>query len=605
MPLSYLRRPLFLLLLVYIGTLLLLHRRGFFAVDPPRELLRWRGLTGCVLSGRVVSPAKEDNRGWKIVLAARTMRGRPFPQKVLVRFPRSGAGGGLRPGQEIECSGRLRLPRPARNPGEFDEKGFLRDRGISWILQAESAAVVSPPPLAWWPKAWAEAVRQSLESFLRRVLPPDEARVFAGLTLGYKGDLRRDWTRAVQDAGAIHLLVPSGAKVAFVMVAVWALAWRLGLGRRGLWAAAVVVGGFYTLMVGADAPYTRALWAGAALGLCRTCGRDAGSFQALVLAAWATLLWDPRELFSVGFHMTYAAVGGLVVAMPSVQEALRGWPRRLRGLLGVCAVSVIVQLMLWPIFANTFGRGAVVGALANLVLVPASGLLMAAGFAAWLAGSCAAGLETWLGAFLGMLARLFLAVCRCFAGLPGAAVDLVPMSGAQIVAYYGAVFGILLLPRWRLALCLIAGSAALLGLAAAYGRWRRPAVSVLLLRLPPAYPALASFPDGSRWLIDPGGRVASVVGALRSRGVRRVDRLVLTAPMPRRAWRRLRERLPFNAVDRVAPPWRLCRGRVCFEFGGPGGPSVRRGEAQYSIIPGRLRRGAVEVWTDGDRAEVH
>ncbi|MDD5657569.1 MAG: ComEC/Rec2 family competence protein [Elusimicrobia bacterium] len=602
MPLSNLRRPLFLLLLAYIGAIILLERRGFFRVDPPEELLRFRGLAACGIRGRVVSPAKDDNRGKKFVIAARSLRGRPFRQKVLAYLPKSGADAGLRPGQEVELEGRLRLPRPARNPGEFDEKRFLNARGISWILRADRARIVAAPPAAWRLKAAAESARQSIESFFRRVLPPDEARVFAGLTLGFKGPLRRDWNRAVQDAGAIHLLVPSGAKVAFVMLAAWWLAGRLG--PRPRWAAAACVGGFYTLMVGAEAPYTRALWAGAALGLCRLWGRDSGTFQALVLAAWLTLLWDPRELFSAGFQMTYAAVGGLVVAMPAIQRALSGLPRRLRGLAGVCAVSLIVQAMLWPIFANTFGRGSLVGALANLLLVPASGFLMSAGFAAWLAGLVTTAADPWLGAALGQLARGFVAVCRAFADLPGAAADLCPMSGAQIAAYYGSAAGLLILPRWKPALVLAAASLALLGGQAALERLRRPALSVVLLRLPPAYPALASFSDGSRWLIGPGTRIAAVASALRSRGVRRVDRVVLTAPLPRRAWLRLRGKVSFAAVDRVAAPLRLCRGAVCFEFGGADGPRVLRGEAQYSIIPGRLKLGAVEVTTDGRRAEV-
>jgi len=604
MPLSALRRPLFLGLILYMAVLAWLHSRGCFSADPPEELLRFRYFSAAAVQGRVCSPVKEDLRGPKVLVEGQSLRGRPFAQRLLVTLPKAADWRGLRPGLPVELAGSLRPPRPARNPGEFDERAFLHDRGVSWVMRAEGLRVLGPVPAAWLPKAWAEGARRSCQDFFERVLPPDEARVFSGLALGFKGPLRRDWNRAVQDAGAMHLLVPSGAKVAFVMLAALCLSLRLGWSPWPRFLAALLAGGFYTLMVGAEAPYTRAFWAAAALGLCRLWGRDPGAFQAMTLAAWLTLLWDPRELFGAGFQMTYAAVFGLVVAMPRLQAAARGLPRWLRGLTGVCAVSAIVQAMLWPLFANIFGRASAAGVLANIILVPASGLMMAAGFAAWLAGSWGAAADPFLGAALGSLARAFVRVCQAFASLPGAALDLSPMGPTAVLSYYLGVLSALVLPRWKASVVLAAAGLAVWAGAAAARRCAAPAVSVLLLRLPPAAPAVVSFADGRTWLVDPGTRIAAVANALRSCGVSSLDRVVLTHPWPGSAWARLRRRLPVREAARVAAPWRLCEGEVCFEFGGPEGPRVLRGEAQYSIIPGRLKLGAVWVATDGRRAEI-
>ncbi|MDD5627561.1 MAG: ComEC/Rec2 family competence protein, partial [Elusimicrobia bacterium] len=423
MPLSYLRRPLFLCLLGYVAILLILRSLGFFRVLPPPEFSgRWV-LDDAAVQGRVVSPLKEDFRGQKVFVAAESLDGGPFPYELLAYLPKGKDWSVLRPGTLLRLQGSLRRPRSPRNPGEFDEKGFLEDRGASAVMSAQNLKILGPPPWAWLPRAWAEGARQSWEGFFDKTIPKDEARVFAGLCLGYKGPLRRDWNRVIQDAGATHLIVPSGAKVAFVMLAVAFLATALSMRPIPRLALTFIVGGFYTLMVGADPPYTRAFWGGTAIGIFLTCGRESGAFQATVLAALLTLLWEPRELFNTGFQMTYAAVLGLITAMPRVQKAFHGLPRWLGRLACVGAVSVIVQIMLWPIFANTFGRGSVVGVLANLVLVPSSGLFMAAGFIAWLSGA-------WLpsGPVLGCLARLFVATCRAFASLPGAAVDLSPMS---------------------------------------------------------------------------------------------------------------------------------------------------------------------------------
>ena len=599
MPLSYLRRPLFLCLLAYICLLGFLHHRGFFRIPSPELLARYHRIEEARIQGRVVSALKEDFRGQKVFIAADSLDRRPFPCKLLAYLPKDTDWTMLRPGMTVELTGRLRPPRMPRNPGEFDERAFLEDRGASAIMNAETLKILGPPPWDWLPKAWAEGARQSLEGFFKKTLPEDEARVFSGLTLGFKGPLRRDWNRTIQDAGATHLIVPSGAKVAFVMLGAVFLAAALRMRPAPRLVLAVIVGGFYTLMVGAEAPYTRAFWGGTALGLCLISGRESGAFQATVLAALLTLLWEPRELFNTGFQMTYAAVLGLVTAMPTIQTATRDLPRWLRGLVCVAAVSLIVQVMLWPIFAGTFGRGSLVGVLANLILVPASGLLMASGFGAWLISPWAAS-----GPVLGFLARLFVRTCQAFASWPCAAIDLSPMSPPAIISYYLLAAAVLLVPRWRASLCAASAGLLLWAGTAAAGRFTTPELDVLFLRLPPAHPALVSFADGRHWLVDPGTKAAAVAKALRYRGVAKLDRLILTGDWPPRAETRLRRSLPWRETLRVPAPWRLCANEVCFEFGAAPGPRVLRGEVQYSIIPERLQSGAVEVATDGRHAEV-
>src|SRR5437879_4092159 len=127
MPLCCLRRPLFLALILYMLVLAALHARGAFAAAAPPELLRFRFQPAVKLEGTVVSPLREDFRGEKLFLLAERADGAPFPQKVLVYLPKDAANGSIRPGQTLTLEGALRLPRPARNPGEFDERAFLSD----------------------------------------------------------------------------------------------------------------------------------------------------------------------------------------------------------------------------------------------------------------------------------------------------------------------------------------------------------------------------------------------------------------------------------------------------------------------------------------------
>ncbi len=575
------------------------------------------------LAGRVISPVTENRQGSKCFVEAQRLEGRPFAGKVLVHLPRDAAARSLRPGQRVAIEGRLRPARRARNPGEFDERAFLWSRGAAWVLHGRSLEVAAVSEGRWRVRAWAESLRRSLEAAWRSRLSATAARVMTGICLGYKAPLPAEVEAAIQDSGTMHLLVPSGAKVAFVLAAgelalknVLFPAWRYGI-------IGTVVG-FYVLLLGADAPYVRAYLCWLILRFAHILGREPGFIHILALSALLILAWDPRELFTAGFQMTYLAAGVLTLAMPRLSRALpRRWPNILRGSVSVLAGTVLVTAALWPTFAAYFGRGAVVGALANIPLIPYSGVLMGAGFGLWFADFAGGGVA--VAAVVERLLGWFLEACAFFAAFPGAAVDLTPMTKPEIAAYYGALAAALAVPRWRV-------SAALLGLAAAVWlipQWReRDRLSVLLMRLPGGRAALASFPGGERWLIDAGGPAGALRRALSARRVLRLDRLIVTGTDADR-WRGLERLLRRVPVERIEVPpgplpagleralraqggrvrrWSgqpplVARGDIVFDFRPPF-PRVLRGEGEYSIIPSLLKVGAVEVLTDGVHAKI-
>jgi ComEC/Rec2-related protein len=325
-------------------------------------------------------------------------------------------------------------------------------------------------------------------------------------------------------------------------------------------------------MVGGEPPYARAYLGGLALGLGALIDREAGAFQALVLSAWIILLADPRALFSAGFQMTYAAMIGLILAMPRVDAGLPGrWPKAARGLCCVAAVTVIVQLMLWPIFANTFGRAAALGACANLALVPLSGVILAGGFIYWIVGHGAPVLSS--------LLSLLKWICFQASNLPWAAVNLTPLTPCEVLAYYLFAAAILILPRRRIAAVLAASAITFHILSLTAARFSTAPLHIVYLSLPSETAALA-WRHGKTILIGPAEPSAPVYRAMKALGVRRLDETVALAQNRR---------------------FSLCEGGVCFRFDPP---RVLRGSEEFDIIASRLKRSSLEASTDGSRIEI-
>ncbi len=583
----FFRRPALVGLLVFIGAVL-----GARAAGRLRPSQGGLSRGDVALEARVASPLKAERQGSKCVLKAASSA------RVEAFFPRSfGQGRIPLTGQSAIFSGKLRRPRPARNPGEFDERAFLADRGIGWILAVRRVRAVAPAPWRLRPLAAAESLRRGAERVFSLELPdPVSARVLDGLALGDKGPLPRAVNAAVQDAGVMHLLVPSGAKVGLVLAAAAALAWALGLSPWPRFAVSAAAGGAYTVMVGAEPPYARAYWCALALSAGLACGRECAPFEALVLSAWAVLLVEPRDLFSLGFQMTYVAALGLCLALPRLQARLpESWPGPLRWSAEAVAVSAVVQAVLAPLLAAAFGRVSLVAVISNVALVPLAAVATACAGLVWAAAAAGCGrLAFDLGRVDGLLVRLFLAGCRWFASWPEASVDVPALSGASVAAYYLALAAVLAWPRRRWAKAL-AAAAVLTAAPRARALERTPGVEILYLALPKGQAAIVTWQGRRRWLVEGGARAGPILRALKALGGPPVTHIVADeSPSSTRALGRLRARAPGAAVERRAAfEWRL--GRGAFRFWPP---ALRRGPDEFSIIGVRRRR-AVTASSDG------
>ena len=600
MPTCYLRRPLFLALAAYLAALCVLRAAGFFALRPDARLAAMAGRRA-ILDAEVLAAPGEDYRGLKVEIRLISLNGAPAaPQRAIAYFPWFFSRKGfLRPGETARFFGRLAAPQPARNPGGFDERAFLAERGACWVFWAEDfERLPLPVPFRRLPLYWAQALREKMQEAYYATLEARKAHVLSGLMFGDKGRLDPDLYAAVQDAGVMHLLVPSGAKVALVLLfAAWLLS-ALGVSRAPRFCGAALAAGFYTLMVGASAPYVRAYGCALAYYGAVLLDRDAGVFQGLVLSAWAILLWDPRSLFSLGFEMTYLAMLGLSAADAWGARLGAGFSARSpsRRLLRNAAATAAVELMLWPVFAGVFGRGSVLGSAANLVLIPCAGGLMAGGLvlgAAFMAGwtpfirAAAWAVSLGLGAFC--------KACFLFSVLPFSASALFPMSACSVIAYYTVAMAFLF--AWpRHARAAVLGAAA--GIWAVGALWSAasgPGLRAVYL-WPPSSGLGAVETEGRTVVFGAAAPGRSLDGLLKTWRLGRPDEIVLAEDAPASAEAAWRARFSGVRLRRARGPWRLCAREVCAGFAPA---SFQVGRRQFDIIASLLKGRAVEIEIHG------
>lgn len=293
------------------------------------------------------------------------------PTRMLVRW--KNCRDDIVPGERWEFRGRLSAPEPARFPGGFSQKFWL------WTQRAERTLEVGPyslvaylqPPRGWTARALACRLRAWM---LRRLgcLEESGARALvAGVVFGETQSLPPQLQEQFRRTGTSHLLAASGMNVALLCGLVVGLARLAGYGpwRAAPWAALSIVA--YAFLAGCAPSIVRATLGTLMALLAVWLGRTSKAWNSLSLSIWLLLLWEPRQIYDLGFQLSLAAVVGLVWGPSPAKEAPLIWKSTL--------LTISASLVTLPFFWADFGELSSSLLLSNLVLGPLVELLFPLG----------------------------------------------------------------------------------------------------------------------------------------------------------------------------------------------------------------------------------
>ncbi len=564
---SYYRRPLFLLLLLYAGGILLF--KDFF-IRPPEALPFPLPRSGVLIEGRVAEYPAAAPGGRRFALETSRVYGRPLKTGLMV-YARPPAAASY--GDRVSFLADLEAPPGASVPGSLDWAEYLLDRGV--VAQARARELEISAPANVFIRL-ARRFRYSAMSAFEAGLPPEAASVLGGVVLGEKKSVPPGLKAAFQDSGAMHLLVASGSNVGFVVAVVYFFCARLGLKKRQSGLAALALAGFYVTAAGMDTPLVRAYIMFSA-GLCAwVLRREAGAFHALTAACLLILALWPRYIFDAGFLMSALAAYGLIVGM-----ALWGRYAKKGGLVGYAAglflMSFFAQLCLYPLLAVYFHKISLVSLVSNMVLVPASGLAMGLGFLlALLSGS--GPVFTGLAYVTGHFVEAFIGAVRFFAGLPFSSVSVAEPSSWFVAGFFVLALALLHAPLlgfrsrrlyFAAAVGLIFTSVGPLLKVSAAGPFKCRAV---LFGDSNTSCALLSVPAGL-FLVNPGVNGKKLADSVFTEGSRSLEGIFLTS-LEEKNFSGLEELSGAVAIKNIFVPY------------GPRGPELRR------VLEGLVKKGA-------------
>jgi competence protein ComEC len=195
--------------------------------------------------------------------------------------------------------------------------------------------------------------------------------------------------------------------------------------RRWSAVAAVPVLVLYVLATGAHPGAVRALIMACALLVGWMLVRPADTLNSLAGAALLILLYDPTQLFSSGFQLSFSVVLAIVTLTPRIEtrlmpliatdpflpeEFVPTWRKKLgrplRRLIQLLSCSVAAWLGLVPLMALYFNLFTPISIVANLLVIPLLGCIIALGLLAAVAHAA----STWLALTLNNANSFFIAL---------------------------------------------------------------------------------------------------------------------------------------------------------------------------------------------------
>lgn len=446
---------------------------------------------------------------------------------------------------------------PAEFPGDRGAAHRWHARGI-----AASCSTSEPLEVAHTARGtidrirgWLARRRIGLEGRLHDLLGR-RAGVPTAMLTGTRSLVTDSEQRAHQRAGTAHLLAISGVHFGALAAIVWMLAGVVlrrsrrvtqSIGARRASAGVVLVTMLgYLLLVGAPISAMRAFVAMAAVALALMLGRRPSGLAAVSAAAAAMLLQSPQIIWDLGFQLSFAATGAIVLfwlRLPAAVEADRYAfspdPRPValaRDVWRFVLMSWAATAVTAPILLGTLGEVSLIAFVTNVIAVPLVSLVI---FPALLGGACALEFAPSLGepfvwwATEAML-RLTIALESC-AALPGAVLNPGVPPSWWVAVSVAAVF-VAIADRCRVRSVVAAALA--VGLASISAFEPRAAGWTLhFIPVGQGDATLIEAPDGQRVLVDAGGAAFGrdpgrwiVVPYLRRLGIQHLDALIITHP---------------------------------------------------------------------------
>ncbi|MBO6212207.1 ComEC/Rec2 family competence protein [Algoriella sp.] len=267
------------------------------------------------------------------------------------------------------------------NPNQFDYKQFLARKRIYSQLFTDTIIAKHKDGSGW--KNWSVKSKESIREKLKQHGYNLESRaIISSMLLGDRTELSPELNQSYIATGVVHILSISGLHVMMIyMILQFVLKPLIQLknGRKIRIILSLIIIWIFAFYVELQPPVFRSALMITIYYCSELLNRPKNIYHTLSLSAFIILLFQPNFLFDVGFQLSFSAVFFIVWLNPIFEHYFTVKNDFLRRIKVMTETSISAQLGTLPISVFYFNQFSSLFLFGNLVLIPASFLMICGG----------------------------------------------------------------------------------------------------------------------------------------------------------------------------------------------------------------------------------
>ncbi|MBU0571740.1 MAG: ComEC family competence protein [Candidatus Omnitrophica bacterium] len=369
-------------------------------------------------------------------------------------------------GDELIIAGKLSRPGGEAGQNGFNYRAYLKRKGITAVFSSKErdlylkSGETKDPSIVI--KRSLFSLRKNADRVTRTHLNGTARSVIESVVLGLRGGMPREIKNIFKKTGTMHILAVSGLHTGVVGCVFMGMLYFLRCPRKtSYWLTMAVILSF-AVFAGGRASSMRAAVMGSVILISRVMERNPDVLNALFVAAFLSVFFQPMQIFQPGFILSYTAVLSILYVKP-LSDSLLSVPKRRhkesgtdtarRIFLDSSSVSLAVWVGMMPIVAKYFSVITPSMIPANLLAIPVLFVLVILGAVLILTGSFAqlSPISGCIAFLINSIITFFINAMKVLSRVPFSSIE-VPSPGILVVLmYYFALGGVILLFRKTLA----------------------------------------------------------------------------------------------------------------------------------------------------------
>ncbi len=321
-------------------------------------------------------------------------------------------------GDLVRIRGKLHAAYDGQGKEGFSYRRYLQEQGIYWIMSVGRSGEVEVLAHGQGNAFIGQALRsrKRMIDVFYRYLEPREAGFVAALVLGDRSGMPRDLKEIFIRTGTAHILAISGMNMSIVAAVFFFIVRLLPLPRWMPFLVTVIGLFAYAFLSGWSASVVRACIMSSVILSSFAFEEESDALNSLGVAGLLLLSADPKNLFDIGFQLSFTAVAGILLLYDLCRRSLPIVP-------AFIAASMSVSLSAWVGTAGItfyhFKTVTPVSILANIPIVPLADMVMVLGLGLAGTGGWCAPLAITFAACLKAILSIMVICAGWFSQIPG------------------------------------------------------------------------------------------------------------------------------------------------------------------------------------------